>query len=1191
MADTAPGMHLDKVRIESEPSNGVKDMANNDFIQATIEIFGAIITMLVAMIFAIVTKNRKKSQKMLLAILLASGFALIMDAGWYMSDGTLTQVGAVMNRICNFAIFLCNPIALIFVNRYVCNLIRENGEKPNPVLPVISLVASLLGILFPISNIFYQFMYYFDEKNIYHRLNGWYIYTVINLVAILSCFILIHVYRRVISAKHRISLYVFFMAPFVGTALQALVLGISFIQLGTALGSLVIVFMYTMDWYRAEKKDSEISEERKKIWIFECVFAIMILFISASIITCVVSVNTVSKENSEQNSTSLAYMVSETVESALAEPLNVSRTMAQSTDLIKVLENGEVQESTIEKSMLDFMKQIKETYDYQMVFAASDNTKAYYTYNGFSRIMEIEPDSVDSWFLDFRSSGQQHELNIDADKDNDMRLAVFVNMAVCSENGTFQGACGVAMSMESLMEILTEYEKEYHLNIYLVNPDGLIQVNTDRNKIENSYYDLSILGDGLQNGFMYQRDATKAIMVKSMDELGWYLIIEDTEPDKLDVFRIILPSMIIYVLGVAFMLVVSLVFGAHERRRSKELIVTKQQKQTAQEESNAKGRFLANMSHEIRTPINAVLGMDTMILRESTEPQIREYAMMIQNSGNILLSLINDILDISKIESGKMEIIPEAYDFAQLVLDVINMISLKAEKKGLDIKLELDPALPTELYGDAVRIRQIIVNLMNNAVKYTEEGCVTLSLSGEVDENLVRLRVCVRDTGIGIRKEDQDKLFEDFVRIEESRNKNIEGTGLGMSITVQLLELMNSRLEVASVYGEGSEFSFVLEQKILDARPIGKLSPHLNQRAESFTYESSFTAPEAVALVVDDNAINRTVFVNLLKETLIQIEEAGCGKDALESIFAKRYDIIFLDHMMPDMDGIEVLQHIRENQGNPNHETPVIVLTANAISGAKEEYLAAGFQDYLSKPIIPDQLEKMIVRFLPSQKLQEGKAKTAVQKAPEPELPMIEGVDWSYARLHLKDTNALISTAESFVIALQPEAEKLKTVYERLLADETDEEALELYRIRVHSMKSTANLLGFVPIAGMAATLEMAARGGEIDVLRDMTVHFLDLWNSYKEKLSFLSDSNPKSEESKKKIEDASLICDYYVQLKEAAAVFDVDGADSVLRKLKEYQYTKELSELMAQLEVAVNDLNADEIGLLCDKALSMMQR
>lgn len=1159
-------------------------MANTNFLQATIELFGAVITVVVAMVLVIITGNRKKSEKSLFATLIASGFSLVVDAGWYIFDGNTTQAGIIANWICNLSIFICNPVMVILVKRYICNMLNENGHEPNKVLSNTSRILATIALMMPVSNMFYKWMYYFDSKNIYHRMNGWYIYTVVNSLAITACVLLIVVHRSKLSRNRRYAIYAFFLAPFIGIAIQTVQMGISFIQIGNALGCVVIVSSYLIEWIKTENKGSQVSEDRKKMWIIECAFSIMILFISAAIISCVISVNNVSNENSQQNSVALAYMVSETVEGTLSEPINVSKTMAQSEIIIEALSNGNIENTETEEKMLSFMKRIKEKYGYQMIFVASEKTKAYYTYEGLSRYMDISEDSVDAWYLDYINKGKEYELNIDADKDNNMSLAVFVNMEVRDNDGNFLGVCGVGTSIESLMDILSDYENKFHLNISLVDDNGLIEVSTDRSKIENDTYDMSEIEGWDRSEIYYERTPLKSVLAKNMGNYEWNLVIEDNVPDKLNIFRIILPSMIIYVIGVVFMLGFSLIFGVHERHRSMALQESQQESETAKAESYAKGRFLANMSHEIRTPINAVLGMDTMILRESKEPKIKEYAMIIQNSGNILLSLINDILDISKIESGKMEIVPEKYNFSILIADVMNMIGVKAKDKNLEVKLDVNNNLPSGLLGDEVRIKQIIVNLMNNAIKYTEKGSVTLKVDGEVSDDTAKLFIAVRDTGIGIKEENIQKLFDDFVRVDESRNKHIEGTGLGLSIVERLLELMDSKLNVSSVYGEGSEFSFVIDQKITDSAPIGDIAMHLQKKAENYEYKSLFIAPDARVLVVDDNDVNRIVFTSLLKESRIQIDEAECGQKALDLVFNKTYDIIFLDHMMPDMDGIEVLKRIKGNSNHSNIDTPIIVLTANAIAGVREEYLQEGFNDYLSKPIIPEQLEKMIASLLPAEKMAVGE-KSDVRESEETELPITEGVDWNYAKLHLSDNNILLKTLQNFVESIDYEADNLSEIYRDLMAEEDSQEKLDLYRIKVHSMKSTSTLLGCVPIAGIAATLESAAKSGRMDLIKDITPYFIDIWRMYRDRLAFAV----KPQGDKKEIEDITLITDYLSQLNEAAKAFDVDGADSVVEKLNEYKYDLNIQEIINRITICVSNLNMEEVSELCMELLNKM--
>lgn len=411
----------------------------------------------------------------------------------------------------------------------------------------------------------------------------------------------------------------------------------------------------------------------------------------------------------------------------------------------------------------------------------------------------------------------------------------------------------------------------------------------------------------------------------------------------------------------------AMTYDAIEKAYQEEAIA-KQERDEADRANEAKSSFLANMSHEIRTPINAVIGMNEMILRESSESVIRQYAYDARSSANTLLGIINDILDFSKIESGKMEIIPVEYELKHVVTELVNMIEKRASDKGLELQVEVCPELPSKLYGDDVRIKQIVTNLLTNAVKYTERGRVTLTVNGHMVQERLQLYICVEDTGIGIKQEDLNKLFSAFERIEEKRNRNIEGTGLGMSITTLLLNMMGSSLEVSSVYGKGSSFSFVLEQQVVDNTPIGQLAQK-EEEDTSYQYKEAFTAPDARLLVVDDNRMNCKVFKALLKKTQVQVMECYSGAECLQLTEAYKYDMIFLDHMMPELDGVETFKLLRSDSANLNLDTPVVVLTANAMSGAKEQYMADGFDAFLAKPIVPEDLEHMLADMLPKELL------------------------------------------------------------------------------------------------------------------------------------------------------------------------------------------------------------------------------
>ncbi len=383
--------------------------------------------------------------------------------------------------------------------------------------------------------------------------------------------------------------------------------------------------------------------------------------------------------------------------------------------------------------------------------------------------------------------------------------------------------------------------------------------------------------------------------------------------------------------------------------------------------NQAKSRFLANMSHEIRTPINAVLGMDELILRQTKDKEIEQYAVNLREAGQSLLNLINDILDFSKLESGKMEIVEADYHLEEVLHDAVNMVAPWMDKKGLAFKLESAPELPTGLHGDSIRIQQVLINLLTNAAKYTNEGSVELYAGcRKINEDQIELILTVKDTGIGISNENKQKLYDSFQRLEEEKNRSIQGTGLGLSIVKQLLDLMHGIIKVDSIYGRGSTFTVEIPQGVHDWTPVGDVMSSLNRAKEANEkYKERFKAPQAKILIVDDLPMNLLYAKKLLKPAEVQVDTVQSGRECLNMLQRKRYHIIFMDHMMPEMDGIETMRRMRTLVGNRNIGVPVVMLTANAVSGAREEYMSQGFSEYMSKPMRGIDMENMILKFLP----------------------------------------------------------------------------------------------------------------------------------------------------------------------------------------------------------------------------------
>lgn len=587
--------------------------------------------------------------------------------------------------------------------------------------------------------------------------------------------------------------------------------------------------------------------------------------------------------------------------------------------------------------------------------------------------------------------------------------------------------------------------------------------------------------------------------------------------------------------------------------------------QKAEAASKAKSQFLSGMSHEIRTPINAVLGMDEMILRETQESFTREYATNIRTAGTALLGIVNDILDFSKIEAGKMEIIPVEYAASSILNDLVNMIRQRAEKKGLALHVEVPEDFPSILKGDEIRLRQVVTNILTNAVKYTEKGSVTLSVSyRREDDNHIQLTIAIKDTGIGIKEDDIEKLFHAFERIEEERNRTIEGTGLGMNITQKLLEMMGSTLEVASTYGEGSEFVFTVRQEVLNWSPMGNYEESYRRMVAAQTaYKESFVAPDAKILVVDDTAMNLTVVKGLLKQTQVQVDTAMSGYECLKMAKENVYDVIFLDHRMPGLDGVETLQRLQQlGQGAdfPNKHTPVVALTANAVSGAREEYMAAGFDDYLTKPIDSHKLEEMLHRLLPQEKV---RAAGGLPQAQEEKLPdwleYVVGLEPHKGVEHCGSVAAYMDALKVFAQSIESNADEIQRYY--------DTGDWDNYTTKVHALKSTARVIGAMELSEKARRLEDAGNNCYRDEIEAGTAPLLDLYRSYTGSLSMLLPAEDAAQE-KAPISSAEL-AEAWQALAEIVASFDFDSLDYMLGELSGYQLPEADAEKLAQIKKA----------------------
>ena len=638
-----------------------------------------------------------------------------------------------------------------------------------------------------------------------------------------------------------------------------------------------------------------------------------------------------------------------------------------------------------------------------------------------------------------------------------------------------------------------------------------------------------------------------------------------------------------------------------EKERQLELDLVK-----SQSESSAKSNFLSSMSHEIRTPINAVLGLDEMILRESREPVIKGYARDIQSSGKTLLSLVNDILDFSKIEAGKLDIICADYDLRATISDLATMVEGRAAGKGLSFMIAVDISMPHLLYGDEVRIKQCVLNILTNAVKYTPYGSVELSVGGrKTDDGKISLRFRIKDTGIGIRSEDIERLYKPFERFEEDgRNRHIEGTGLGLSIVNGLLAQMGSRLEVQSEYGKGSEFSFAVVQEVKDWEPIGTREQAREALlAQATAYEESFQAPNAKILVVDDTPMNLTVIKGLLKDTRIQIDTADSAAEGLEKARHKAYNLMFIDHLMPKMDGIEMLKALKADASSLNRDTVCVVLTANAVSGAKERYLAEGFTEYLTKPVDSAKLEKLLRTMLPKELVLhkgdagyeekpawDGVERRSDRRAGDDLLSDIFALDIGQGMRSCGGKDTYKEAVRNFWESIPENAQRIENAF--------GGSDWKNYTILVHALKSSARLVGAMELSQSALELEAAgnsAQSGDsaaIAAIQERTAPLLAAYRAYRERLvpmcvqdwTAASVCAMGTAVAAKPAMTETQFSEALSSLREAAAAFDFDSADVIVKEIDGYEVPADAAALWQQVRNAVRDVDTAKILSLLEE-------
>lgn len=705
--------------------------------------------------------------------------------------------------------------------------------------------------------------------------------------------------------------------------------------------------------------------------------------------------------------------------------------------------------------------------------------------------------------------------------------------------------------------------------------------------------------------------------------------------------------------------------------------------------SSMKSDFLANMSHEIRTPMNAVIGMAEMALREELTPAAREYIGQIKSSGQTLLTIINDILDFSKIESGKMDISDVEYEPMSVINDVSNIIMTRIGSKELELTVDVNPDLPSGLYGDNIRIKQVMVNLANNAVKFTKEGNVHVKVDfWQTDEETIELSISITDTGSGIKESDMGKLFKSFQQLDSKRNRNIEGTGLGLAICKQLVSLMNGKIHVDSVYGKGSTFSFVIPQRVTnnahsiekleeklaaaglirseyiageladDMEKLGvsyerleseeflnlvkekqigflfieqplftegvqyflKLNPNVNgvlltnyrsvrsydlpnlrvvkkplyilglsnifsgrEDNVAFTFTEAedfdFVAPTAEILVVDDNAINLTVVKGLLAPLQMKIDTALSGKEAVLKVTDKRYDIIFMDHMMPEMDGVETTRVIRRLLGN-NGQVPIIALTANAVEGTAEMFISEGMNDMVAKPIEMRVIVSKLQKWLPPEKIEKLRKKGQMPRTVHKEGATQMATDIAIDGLDVQKAMGFLGNEELFWSVLK---EYYRVIDKKcaLIQEYEQKEMWREYTVEVHALKSTSRQIGATDLAHTAEQMEAAGNAENAALIHKITPGMLEEYMFYKGILApyFTKETEAQSG----RVADQTEIENLFAAMEDAMENLDMDAMEKVIQDMSQYSYNGAQREVFDKLQNAVEDIDTEK----CEEILA----
>ena len=670
------------------------------------------------------------------------------------------------------------------------------------------------------------------------------------------------------------------------------------------------------------------------------------------------------------------------IHSGLIRPIDNSSLMANDAFLINWVNNGEQNPN---EEIVEYLRKIKDTYSYFTTFFISNKTKKYYYYDGILKTLSTE-DEHDAWYFAFKKRNIPFTLDIDTDEASDDTLTAFINHRVLGPDNTFLGVTGVGIKMTDIGDILSSYETTYNRRLYLIDSNGLVQMHPDQSLVQSATINDLLSADATSSLLEIDYEGTRTheleiegrslfVATRFLPQFNLILIVEQWEDQSLASAQERFKGTLFvgFITTAVVLLLTVLVVEYYQTNLKTALAHASELTAKATEASQAKSEFLANMSHEIRTPMSGVIGSTKLLYQTEMNGEQREYVDTIHKSGDTLLTLIDDILDLSRIEAQKLPIDNVDFDLRAILNELADAYLKSAQEKGIEFSHTIDQEVPKWLRGDPVRLNQILTNLTSNAIKFTHDGSVNLEVSLiSLHQDQAKIQFSVADTGIGIPQDEQETLFDLFTQVDATSTRKYGGTGLGLNISKRLAQVMGGDIAVQSAKGEGSTFSFTVICQVPQPEDQENHKSTLTKK-DTPPPTSQYTLPKIKLetsnapriLLAEDNKTNQMVTQKLLEIIGFQSDAVYNGHEALTVLTKKDYDLVLMDCQMPEMDGYEATARIRDpNSSVKRHDIPIIALTAHAMQGDREKCLDAGMDDYLSKPVDMHQLAETLNKWL-----------------------------------------------------------------------------------------------------------------------------------------------------------------------------------------------------------------------------------